>query len=69
MKKILIVYSTAGIGHKKAALAVKKAFDEMQSPDVETELIDALDYTNSFFKWSYLQAYLMMVNKLPIKYI
>ena len=64
-KKILIVYATAGIGHKKAAMAVKKAYEEMKLPGVEVTLIDALDYTNNFFKWSYLQAYLLMVNKLP----
>jgi len=64
-KKILIVYATAGIGHKKAAMAVKKAYDEMKLPGVDVTLIDALDYTNDFFRWSYLQAYLLMVNKLP----
>jgi len=65
MKKILIVYATAGIGHKKAAMAVKKALDEINPKDTEVTLIDSLDYTNDFFKWSYLQAYLTMVNKLP----
>jgi processive 1,2-diacylglycerol beta-glucosyltransferase len=65
VRKILVVYATAGIGHKKAAIAVKKAYDEMNLPDLEVTLIDALDYTNNFFKWSYLQAYLLMVNKLP----
>ena len=65
MRKILIVYATAGIGHKKAAIAVKKALDEMAMKDAEVVMIDALDYTNKFFKWSYLQAYLFMVNKLP----
>ena len=64
-KKILVVYATAGIGHKKAAMAVKKAYDEMKLPGTEVTLIDALDYTNDFFRWSYLQAYLLMVNKLP----
>lgn len=65
MKKILIVYATAGIGHKKASIAVKKALDEMAPKDTEVTMIDALDYTNSLFKWSYLQAYLFMVNKMP----
>ncbi|MCX5680018.1 MAG: glycosyltransferase [Candidatus Omnitrophica bacterium] len=65
MKKILIIYATAGIGHKKASMAVKKALDEMAPKDTEVTMIDALDYTNKFFKWSYLQAYLFMVNKLP----
>lgn len=64
-KKILVVYATAGIGHKKASMAVKKAYEEMNLPGVEVTLIDALDYTNDFFRWSYLQAYLLMVNKLP----
>ena len=33
MKKILILYATAGIGHKKASLALKAAFDEMKPKD------------------------------------
>ncbi|MFH1190139.1 MAG: glycosyltransferase [Candidatus Omnitrophota bacterium] len=65
MKKILIVYATAGIGHKKASMAVKAALDEMAPADTEVRLIDALDYTNPFFKWTYLQMYLFMVNKTP----
>lgn len=64
-KKILIVYATAGIGHKKASVAIKKAYEEMALKDADVTIIDALDYTNNFFKWSYLQAYLLMVNKLP----
>ncbi len=64
-KKVLILYATAGIGHKKASIAVKEAFDELKLKDVEVTLADSLDYTNAFFKWSYLEAYLMMVNKLP----
>ena len=65
-KKILIVYATAGIGHKKAAIAVNKALDEKADKDVEFTIIDALDYTNPFFKWAYLKAYLIIVNKLPL---
>jgi processive 1,2-diacylglycerol beta-glucosyltransferase len=65
-KKVLILYATAGIGHKKASIAVKAAFDELNLNDVEVKLEDALDHTNDFFKWSYLQAYLLMVNKLPL---
>ena len=65
MKKILIVYGTAGIGHKKAALAVKAAFDEMKPADAQVAIIDSLDYTNPFFKKAYLDTYLFMVNKLP----
>ena len=39
MKKILIVYATAGIGHKKASMAVKKAFDEMALKDVQVSMM------------------------------
>lgn len=66
MKKIVIAYATAGIGHKKAAIAIKAAFDEMAGKDAEVEIIDSLDYTNAFFKWVYLKFYLLMVNKLPL---
>nr|HPM43086.1 UDP-N-acetylglucosamine--LPS N-acetylglucosamine transferase [Candidatus Omnitrophota bacterium] len=61
MKKILIMYATAGIGHKKAAMAVKKAFDETQPEDCEITIIDSLDYTNDVFKKGYLGSYLFMV--------
>ena len=64
-KKVLILYATAGIGHKKASMAVKEAFDELKLKDAEVTLADTLDYTNKFFKWTYLKAYLLMVNKLP----
>lgn len=66
MKKIIVIYATAGIGHKKAAMAVKQALDETASGEAQVTLIDALDYTNDFFKWSYLKAYLLMVNKMPL---
>lgn len=65
MKKILIMYATAGIGHKKASIAVKKAFDEMAPGDCEVTIIDSLDYTNDTFKKGYLGSYLFMVNKMP----
>lgn len=65
MKKVLIVYATAGIGHKKAAIAVKAALDEIAPKGASVTMIDSLDYTNAFFKWSYLESYLMMVGKLP----
>lgn len=66
MKRILIVYATAGIGHKKAAVAVKKAFDEEAPEDTEVTLIDALDYAPPSFKNAYLQTYLFAVNRLSL---
>lgn len=63
-KRILLVYATAGTGHKKAALAIKKAFDGMKT-DAEIDIIDSLDYTNASFKWSYPNYYIFMVNRIP----
>ncbi len=65
MKKVLILYATAGIGHKKAALAVKKAFDELSIDNTEVKCEDALDYTNRFYKWFYLKVYLFMISRMP----
>jgi processive 1,2-diacylglycerol beta-glucosyltransferase len=64
-RSILILYATAGIGHKKASLAVKQALDEIAPKDVKVTVADSLDYTNPFFKWAYLESYLLMVNRLP----
>lgn len=62
-KKILITYATAGVGHKKAALAIKVTLENKKT-DFDIKFIDILDYTNSFFKKSYPSTYLLLVNKL-----
>jgi len=61
--KILITYAYAGIGHKKAALAIEKALAGYEG--VEVKNIDVLDYTNDFFKVSYPGVYLFLINKMP----
>jgi len=63
MKKI-ILYATAGIGHKKAALAIKEAFDKKDEKDVL--LVDALKYTSKLFKVSYCSIYLLLVRYFPL---
>ena len=65
MKKVLIVYATAGEGHKRAAFSIKGAFDEMGAKDYEVQIVDSLDYTNAFFKWFYPRSYMFMVTYLP----
>lgn len=62
-KKILITYATAGVGHKKASLAIKAVL-ENKKRDFDIKFINILDYTNSFFKKSYPSIYLLLVNKL-----
>ncbi|MBU4376395.1 MAG: glycosyltransferase [Candidatus Omnitrophica bacterium] len=64
-KKILIAYANAGAGHRKAAYAVESAFKEINRNDIETKVIDALDYSTPFFKTGYPTFYLFAVNKIP----
>src|SRR3989338_7936030 len=73
--KILITYAYAGVGHKKAALAIEKALAQANAPVgrhmathgvVEVKNIDVLDYANAFFKFSYPRVYLFLINRTPV---
>jgi len=61
--RILITYAYAGVGHKKAALAIEKVLAGHSG--VEVKNVDVLDYTNDFFKVSYPSVYLFLINKMP----
>jgi len=63
MKKILITYATAGVGHKKAAFAVRDALVQGNN-DCIVEMIDVLDRTNAFFRRSYPVSYLILINRM-----
>ncbi len=72
--KILITYAYAGVGHKKAAMAIEKAlscrggFKTLPYKDdsgIHIKNVDILDYTSSFFKASYPAVYLFLINKTP----
>lgn len=61
--KILVIHATAGAGHKKAAEAI---FHGLQARGgFEALLLDALDYTNPFFRRIYPSAYTFLVTRLP----
>jgi processive 1,2-diacylglycerol beta-glucosyltransferase len=60
--KILVIHATAGAGHKKAAEAIYHGIQGKTSYDVR--LVDALDYTNSFFKYSYPSFYTFVVSHM-----
>ncbi len=62
MKKIVILYSTGGMGHKKAAFAVLDAFKRKQA-DVEVEIIDVLDYGNKMYHFIYKDLYVYLMTK------
>jgi len=61
--KILVIHATAGAGHKKAAEAI---FHGLKTKGgVDARLVDALDYTNPFFKITYPWFYSFIVTRLP----
>ncbi|MFH1593326.1 MAG: glycosyltransferase [Candidatus Omnitrophota bacterium] len=62
-KKVLIVYATAGIGHKKAAEAIHEAI-KRDHENVDVRLVDVLDYTDHLFGKAYPAAYLLLINRL-----
>lgn len=64
MKRILIIYASSGAGHRKAAEAIKAAYDASGRNDAA--IIDSLDYTNKFFKFMYPATYLFLVNFAPL---
>ncbi|MBF0570951.1 MAG: hypothetical protein HQL12_03665 [Candidatus Omnitrophica bacterium] len=61
--KILVIHATAGAGHKKAAEAIYLGLKAKGGHDVR--LLDALDYTNPFFKKNYPWFYSFLVTRLP----
>jgi processive 1,2-diacylglycerol beta-glucosyltransferase len=61
--KILVIHATAGAGHKKAAEAV---FNGLRAKGgIDARLVDALDYTNPFFKITYPWFYGFLVTRMP----
>ncbi|MFH1836675.1 MAG: glycosyltransferase [Candidatus Omnitrophota bacterium] len=60
-KKIIIIYSTAGMGHKKAALAI---YDVLKTrDDIEAETMDVLDYATKLYRFLYLDAYVFAMSR------
>ncbi len=64
-KKVLIIYANAGAGHKKAALAIEAALKSLNRSDVETKVIDSIDYCSPFMQSTYLSVYLFMITHIP----
>ena len=63
-KKILIIYASAGDGHKKAAEAIYKQFQNIAS-GAEVVYIDSLNYATRFFKFFYKRIYIILIKYLP----
>lgn len=63
MKKILLVYATAGVGHVKASLAIEDAIKYKE--EISYEIVDILDYTNVLLRWIYRRLYIILVKYFP----
>jgi len=61
--KILVVYATAGAGHKKAAEALHQGLLEVGFQDAV--YLDVLDYTNRFYKNLYSRLYAFLITRVP----
>ncbi len=61
--KILIIYASAGQGHKRCAEAI---FDSIrQNTSHQVSIIDALGYTNFLFKFFYTDGYAFLITHFP----
>lgn len=61
-KKILILYSTAGMGHKKAAFALLETLKKNARP-VEVEIADVMEYSNALYRFLYLRMYVLLMGR------
>ena len=59
-KKILILYASAGAGHKKAAEAICNV---AKSRSEQLELIDVVDFMPSLFKRFYTKGYILLITR------
>ena len=66
LKKVLLLSTSAGAGHVRAAEAIEKAFQQAKgAANREVLHVDVLNYTNKLFRHLYSKAYIDLVNKLP----
>ena len=61
-KKILILYASAGSGHKKAAEAI---FHALPKEGTEVQLLDIVDFMPALAKKLYRDGYLFLMARLP----
>jgi processive 1,2-diacylglycerol beta-glucosyltransferase len=54
----------AGMGHIRAAQSIREAFSRI-SPEIQTDLIDPLEFVNSPFREFFNEFYLWMASHLP----
>jgi len=62
--KIMVIYATAGAGHRRASEAIYGYLKKDTA--LEVIKIDALDYSNALFRYLYSQGYLFLIAKFPL---
>lgn len=60
--KVLILYASAGQGHKKAAEAIQRWL-AAHRPEADVRFIDVLEYSSGLLRFSYIRAYDFMVRR------
>jgi len=63
--KIMVVYATAGSGHRRAAEAIYHCL-EKNYPELNINIVDILEYTNFLFANSYSRGYSFLVTHLKL---
>ena len=63
-KKVIILYASAGLGHKKAARAVLEAY-QTHEKGVYAQCLDTLQFARPFFGQLYERIYLFLIKRLP----
>ncbi|OQB11274.1 MAG: Processive diacylglycerol beta-glucosyltransferase [Candidatus Omnitrophica bacterium ADurb.Bin205] len=58
--RVLIVYASAGVGHRRAAEAVYE-YLKANRPDLSLKIVDVLDRTNALFRFDYTVGYSFLV--------
>jgi processive 1,2-diacylglycerol beta-glucosyltransferase len=64
MPRVLLLHASVGTGHKRAAEALRKAFEQRQPGQVRVE--DVLDHTPKFFRIAYARSYLELTDHAPL---
>ena len=60
--KIVVVYATAGAGHKKAAQAIESYLRQPATPALISALVDIVAHSSWVFRLLYLWGYDFLIN-------
>lgn len=63
MPRVLLLHASVGTGHRRAAEALRSAFERLQPGDVRVE--DVLDHTSRLFRIAYARSYLELTDHAP----